>query len=159
MCVTSVFFRWRRNGFRWKAQSDRYGTPFGKVAVPKKWMSSNNVTHFGREDHIWQSISVESHLYWLILAILNETGFCFFVFKTCLMSSSQQKIWCCTMMEVVEKSTETLYYINKQLKGLFVFWGGDQVAQLVERRTRDPKTRGLNPVWSTRKHCESCSES
>ena len=28
-----------------------YGTPFGKVAVPKKWTSSN-ATQFGREGHI-----------------------------------------------------------------------------------------------------------
>ena len=28
-----------------------YGTSFGKVAVHKKWTSSN-VTHFGREGHI-----------------------------------------------------------------------------------------------------------
>ena len=28
-----------------------YGIPFGKVAVPKKWTSSN-VTHFWREGHI-----------------------------------------------------------------------------------------------------------
>ena len=31
---------------------------------------------------------------------------------------------------------------------------GDGVAQLVERRTRDPKDRGSNPVSSTRKKCE-----
>ena len=30
---------------------------------------------------------------------------------------------------------------------------GDGVAQWVERRTRDPKTRGSNPVKSTRKMC------
>ena len=36
-----------------------------------------------------------------------------------------------------------------------------RVAQLVERRTRDPKTRGSNPacVRSTRKKCENFSES
>ena len=27
------------------------GTPFGKVAVPKKW-KSNNAIHFGREGYI-----------------------------------------------------------------------------------------------------------
>ena len=32
------------------------------------------------------------------------------------------------------------------------------VAQLVERRIRDPKDRGSNPVWSTRTICESFSE-
>ena len=31
---------------------------------------------------------------------------------------------------------------------------GDGVAQLVERRTRDPKDRGSNPVRGTRKNCE-----
>ena len=30
---------------------------------------------------------------------------------------------------------------------------GDAVAQLVERRTRDPKDQGSNPVSSTRKNC------
>ena len=28
-----------------------YGTPFGKVAVPKK-LTSSNATHFGRDGHI-----------------------------------------------------------------------------------------------------------
>ena len=32
---------------------------------------------------------------------------------------------------------------------------GAGVAQLVERRTRDPETQGSNPVRSTRKMCES----
>ena len=31
---------------------------------------------------------------------------------------------------------------------------GDGVAQLIERRSQDPKTRGSNPVRSTRKNCE-----
>ena len=31
-----------------------YGTPFGKVAVPKK-STSSNVTHLGREGHIFSS--------------------------------------------------------------------------------------------------------
>ena len=31
---------------------------------------------------------------------------------------------------------------------------GDEVAQWVERRTRDPKDQGSNPVGSTRKNCE-----
>ena len=35
----------------------------------------------------------------------------------------------------------------------------DGVAQLVERPTLDPKTRGSNPVRSTRTICESFSES
>ena len=40
-------------------------------------------------------------------------------------------------------------------------WRGDGVAQLVEHWTRDPKTRGSNPVCvkRTRKNCESFSES
>ena len=32
------------------------------------------------------------------------------------------------------------------------------VAQLVERRTRDPNDRGSNPVWGTRKMCELMAE-
>ena len=36
---------------------------------------------------------------------------------------------------------------------------GDGVAQLVMHRTRDPKTRGSNPVSSTRKICERFFES
>ena len=35
----------------------------------------------------------------------------------------------------------------------------DGMAQLVERRARDPKTRSSNPVRSTRKNCESFSKS
>ena len=35
---------------------------------------------------------------------------------------------------------------------------GDGLAQLVERRTRDPKTRGSNPVRSARNNCDSFSE-
>ena len=35
----------------------------------------------------------------------------------------------------------------------------DQVARLVEHRTQDPKTRGSNPIRSTRKLCETFSES
>ena len=31
----------------------------------------------------------------------------------------------------------------------------DRVAQLLERRIQDPKSRGSNPVRSTRKNCES----
>ena len=34
---------------------------------------------------------------------------------------------------------------------------GDGVAQLVERRTRDPETRGSNPIRNTRKSCGSFS--
>ena len=34
---------------------------------------------------------------------------------------------------------------------------GNGVAQLVERQTRGPKTRGSNPVRSTRKTCENDS--
>ena len=33
---------------------------------------------------------------------------------------------------------------------------GDEVAQLVERRTQDWMTRGSNPVRSIRNTCESC---
>ena len=40
-----------------------------------------------------------------------------------------------------------------------IFWGGDWVAQLVERRTQDPKTRGSNLVKSRKQNCESFSES
>ena len=35
----------------------------------------------------------------------------------------------------------------------------DGVTQLVKHRTQDPKTRGSNPVRSTRKICQSFSES
>ena len=50
--VTSVFFMYKnwRNWFSWKAKMDTYATPFGKVAVPHEWTSSN-VTHVGREGH------------------------------------------------------------------------------------------------------------
>ena len=36
---------------------------------------------------------------------------------------------------------------------------GDGMTQLVERRTRDPKTRGSNSVRGARKNCKSCTES
>ena len=36
---------------------------------------------------------------------------------------------------------------------------GDGVAQMVERRTQDPETRGSNPVRCKRNSCESFSES
>ena len=52
-----------RNWFHWKAKIDimAVGTPFGKVAVPKKWTSSNE-THFGREGHILTTRSCSFYL-------------------------------------------------------------------------------------------------
>ena len=48
------------------------------------------------------------------------------------------------------------YYIQTWYDGTLMDAGGDS---LVERRTRDPKTRGSNPIRSTRKICDSFSES
>ena len=48
---------------------------------------------------------------------------------------------------------------NRTGQGWFLQDWGDGVAHLVQRRIQDPKTRGSNPVMSTRKVCESFSQS
>ena len=56
-----------------------------------------------------------------------------------------------------------IYYVPKKLMIITDSFSqkDDGVAQLVEHRTRDPKTRGSNPgpVRSTRTICETFSES
>ena len=56
-----------------------------------------------------------------------------------------------------------LWLHNWQIPGIdlmrLIFDSHDGVAQLVERWTWDPKTGGSNPVRSTRKICESFSDS
>ena len=63
LCVQQMYFsdvkKTGETDFVEKPKSIR-GTPFGKGVVPKKWTSSN-VTHFGREGHIYCVI------YWLTL--------------------------------------------------------------------------------------------
>ena len=50
-------------------------------------------------------------------------------------------------------SSETVDVVQKEYRANTVV-RGDGVAQLVERQTRDPKDRGLNPVRNTRTICE-----
>ena len=66
--------------------------------------------------------------------------------------SATMQIFYCTMYGYcTEVHLSFRNYMNEkfEVRGNGAY--GDVVAQLVERRPRDPMTRGSNPVWSRRK--------
>ena len=92
VCII-IYFWCRRTGETDSVEKPKsiHGTPFGEVAVPKKWTSCN-VTHFGREGHIYIIFSpLSCYIFFFMTLVKLKTLFVYCWFHRLLKNPQRNR--------------------------------------------------------------------
>ena len=119
--------------------NDMYGTTFHPTSFPLFFPPTFYTMHAGKK----HKYPVNTHTYTWMHA------------HTCMYTHMQITFIYYTHTHACKHpQTHTRTHIQMQVRHTHTHKRGDGVAQLVQRRTRDPKDWGSNPVRSTRNICQ-----